>query len=70
MTINNVATLEYVESLIFTGADDPNVVVNGYVIVDITASNFDAAQLLRVNAVTAKLANLLQAVSIANKVIL
>ena len=66
VTINNVATLEYVESLISTGADDPNVIVNGSVTVDITASNFDAAQLVRVNAVTAKLATVLQAVSITN----
>ena len=66
ITINNVATLEYVESLISTGADDPNVIVNGSVTVDITASNFDAAQLVRVNAVTAKLATVLQAVSITN----
>ena len=66
ITINNVATLEYVESLISTGTDDPNVIVNGSVTVEITASNFDAAQLVRVNAVTAKLATVLQAVSITN----
>ena len=66
ITINNVATLEYVESLISTGADDPNVIVNGSVTVDITASNFDAAQLVRVNAVTDKLVTVLQAVSITN----
>ena len=66
ITINNVATLEYVESLISTGTDDPNIIVNGSVTVEITASNFDAAQLVRVNAVTPKLATVLQAVSITN----
>lgn len=66
ITINNEATLQYAENLVGTETDDPNVIVNGSVTVEITPTNFDAAQIARVNAITAKLATVLQAVSITN----
>lgn len=53
ITINNEATLQYAETLVGTETDDPNVIVNGMVTVEITATNFDAAQIERVNAVIA-----------------
>ena len=67
ITINNVATLEYVESLISTGADDPNVIVNGSVTVTFDEAAFTAAtHLSRVSAVTDKLATVLKYVDITN----
>ena len=60
ITITNAATLEYVETLISTGDDDPNVIVNGSVEID--TANFPgitAAQLASVNAIAAKLATIL-----------
>ena len=68
ITINNVATLEYVESLISTDADDPNVIVNGTVIVSVDETDFSggAAQIARIKAVTDKLATSLKTVTITN----
>ena len=66
ITINNDATLLYAETLVGTATDDPNVIVNGFVSVTVNTSNFDAAEIARVNAVTAKLATVLQYVTISN----
>ena len=41
ISIRNIATLEYVESLISTDADDPNVIINGAVTVDVNDTDFD-----------------------------
>ena len=61
ITINNAATLEYVNTLISTGADDPNVIVNGKV--DINTTSFTPAitaeELAQVNAIATKLATIL-----------
>lgn len=66
ITINNVATLEYVESLISTDGDDPNVIVNGSITVSVDDANFDAVHLPRIAAVTNKFATSLKTVTIAN----
>ena len=47
ITINNVATLEYVESLISTDADDPNVIVNGEITVSVDDADFNAEHLTK-----------------------
>ena len=39
ITISNEATLQYAESLVGTGTDDPTVIVNGSVTVDSTFAN-------------------------------
>ena len=57
ITINNMATLEYVETLIATGDDDPNVIVNGKVLID--TRNLTDAEVTRANAVAVKLATIL-----------
>ena len=57
ITINNAATLEYVETLISTAADDPNVIVNGKVLID--TRNLTDAEVTRASAVAAKLATIL-----------
>ena len=59
---------EYVESLISTDADDPNVIVNGTVIVSVDETDFSggAAQIARIKAVTDKLATSLKTVTITN----
>ncbi len=66
ITINNVATLEYVESLISTDADDPNVIVNGEITVSVDETDFDATHLPRIQAVTDKFATSLKTVTISN----
>ena len=66
ITINNVATLEYVESLISTDADDPNVIVNGSIAVTVDDADFDAEHLSRIAAVTNKFATSLKTVTIVN----
>jgi hypothetical protein len=66
VTINSVATLEYAESLISTKTDAPTVIVNGNVVVTTGATTFDAAQLVRVNAVTAKMATVLKDLTVSN----
>ena len=57
VVINNSATLDYAETLIATGADDPNVIVNGYVRINTT--NLTPAEVDRVDAIAAKLATIL-----------
>ena len=66
ITINNVATLEYVESLISTATDDPNVIVNGSITVSVDEDDFNASQLARVNEVARKFATSLATVTITN----
>ena len=66
ITINNVATLEYVESLISTDADDPNVIVNGSITVKVATADFDDEHLARIDAVTNKFATSLKTVTIEN----
>lgn len=66
ITINSVPSLELAETLIDTAADAPNVILDGQLDIDIKVNTFDAAQLDRVNAVTAKLATILDDVYIEN----
>ena len=66
ITITNVATLEYVESIISTDTSDPNVIVNGTITVSVDEDDFDAAQLARINAVIGKIATSLSTVTITN----
>jgi hypothetical protein len=67
IVINNVATLEYVESLISTGADDPNVIVNGTIAITYDDTPFTSAtHLARITAVTDKFATSLKTVTISN----
>ena len=64
--IINVPTLQALESLISTGTEDPNVIVNGIITVEVDEDNFDAAQLARVSAVIGKIATGLSAVNITS----
>ena len=57
LTITSPALLEYAESLISTGTDKPNVIVNGQVTIDVTG--FTADELARTNAIAAKIATIL-----------
>ena len=66
ITIRNLATLQYVESLISTATDAPNVIVNGNVTIEVDEADFDADQVVRVNDVAAKLATVLGSVDITN----
>tara|TARA_B100000575_G_scaffold178925_1_gene143495 strand:+ start:7301 stop:9535 length:2235 start_codon:yes stop_codon:yes gene_type:complete len=66
ITINNVATLEYVESLISTDADDPNVIVNGKITVEVDDSDFDDEHLPRILAVTNKFATGLKEMTVTH----
>ena len=66
ITINNVATLEYVESLISTDADDPNVIVNGEITIEVDETDFDATHLPRIQAVSDKFATSLKTVTLTN----
>ena len=66
VTINNVATLEYVESLISTDADAPNVIVNGEITVQVDDDDFGDEHLARILAVTNKFATGLKTVTIAH----
>jgi len=66
VTINSVATLEYAESLISTKTDAPTVIVNGNVVVTTGAAVFTAAELTRVNLVTAKMATVLKDLTVSN----
>ena len=63
VNIRNTAELEYVESLIATGADDPTVIVKGNVLVDGTDLDTDALA-ARVSAVTAKIRTVIGSVTI------
>ena len=66
ITINNDATLQYAETLVSTDDTDPNVIVSGNVNISINTTNFDAAEIARVNAIAAKLATVLGSVTISN----
>ena len=57
--IINEATLQYAETLVSTGTDRPNVIVNGDVVINTT--NFSAGQVQRTNDVIAKIATILGA---------
>ena len=66
ITINSVPSLVLAETLIDTAADAPNVILDGSLTIDIGVSTFNAAELARVNAVTAKLATILSHVEVEN----
>ena len=57
IVINNTATLELAEGLIGTDADDPAVIINGYV--DIETADLSTDELARANAVAAKIGSIL-----------
>jgi len=61
VTINNAATLEYVNTLIKTGDDDPNVIINGKVVINTTSFSpaITADQLAEVNVIASKFATIL-----------
>ena len=54
-----MATLEFVETLISTGTNDPNVIVNGSVTIESTFANTSAAYNARINALTNKISTIL-----------
>ena len=62
----NAVINQAVESLIATSTNDPNVIVNGIITVEVDEDDFDAAQLARVNAVIGKIATGLSTVTITN----
>ena len=62
--INNSATLEYTMSLVNTEEDDPNVIVNGSITVDVVTNEFTAAQIAEVNLITNKIATSLATVTL------
>ena len=64
ITINNEATLQYVETLVSTATDSPNVIVNGTVTVNTT--NFSADQVTRTQDIVRKFATILNAVSVTS----
>ena len=66
ITINSIPSLELAETLIDTAADAPNIILDGTLTIDIGVSTFNAAELARVNEVTAKLATILDDVTIEN----
>ena len=68
ISITNTAQLLLAESLIGTQIDDPLVIVNGFVKVTINGSNFTAAEIEEVNAITVKIATVLQYVEASSTV--
>ena len=66
ITINSIPSLELAETLIDTAADAPNIILDGRLTIDIGVSTFNAAELARVNAVTAKLATIFDDVEVEN----
>ena len=68
ITITNSAQLLLAKSLIGTQTDDPLVIVNGFVKVTINGSNFTAAEIEEVNAITTKIATVLQYVEASSTV--
>lgn len=66
ITINSVPSLELAEQLVDPAADAPNVILDGTLTIDIGVNTFTDAQLDRVNAVTAKLATILNNVQVEN----
>ena len=65
ITINSLPTLQYAESLVSTDPTDPNVIVNGNIIVTLsdTFLNTAGVDLARISAVTDKIATVLGAAS-------
>lgn len=59
ITINNLATLDFVESIIAFGTNEPNVVINGSVTIESTFANSSPAYNARINAITNKIATIL-----------
>ena len=68
LTINSEATLQYAETLVSTGTDRPNVIVNGTVTINTT--NFSADQQSRTNEIAKKIATVLQDVSVTSTSVL
>ena len=66
ITINSVPSLELAEQLVDPSADAPNIILDGSLTIDIGVNTFTAAELDRVNAVTAKLATILSHVEVEN----
>ena len=64
IVINNSATLEYTLSLVNTDPEDPNVIVNGSVTVDVVTNEFTAAQIAEVNLITNKISTSLATVTL------
>jgi len=60
ISITNRAQLLLAESLIGTETTDPLVIVNGFVKVTINGSNFTTDEIARVNAITSKIATVLE----------
>ena len=68
LTINSEATLLYAETLVSTGTDRPNVIVNGTVTFNTTG--FSADQQSRANEIAKKIATVLDNVSITSTSVL
>lgn len=68
ISITNTAQLLLAESLIGTETSDPLVIVNGFVKVTINTTNFTADEIIRVNAITTKIATVLQYVEASSTV--
>ena len=68
LTINSEATLLYAETLVSTGTDRPNVIVNGTVTFNTTG--FSAEQQSRANEIAKKIATVLDNVSITSTSVL
>ena len=64
LTINSEATLQYAETLVSTGTDRPNVIVNGTVTFNTTG--FSAEQQTRANEIAKKIATVLNNVSVTS----
>ena len=62
ISITNEATLQYAETLVTTGTDSPNVIVNGTVTVNTT--NFSPEQVTRTDDIVEKFATILNNVTI------
>ena len=68
ITINSEATLQYAETLVSTGTDRPNVIVNGTVTFNTTG--FSADQQTRANEIAKKIATVLDDVSVTSTSVL
>ena len=64
ISITNEATLQYAETLVSTGTDSPNVIVNGTVTVNTT--NFSDDQISRTDEIVEKFATILNNVTITS----
>ena len=64
ITINNESTLAYAETLISSATDAPKVIINGGLVITVTTTNFDATQLVRLDALTPKIATVLNAAGV------